>query len=161
MTSATFREQTETEDRRSWPVFQYVTYHIISHVGDKNCVKIVSILCNCHSGWALIWYYGFCYFQKQVFEPPHRRLEDRDEHQKNMEEAFEDMYMADTSMRSRCLYWMFQIKTIVFTLLLLFCLPLLNCSKACSVPVLHNYTYWYWKPAWIHKFNGFSIRHIW
>lgn len=114
MTSATFREQTETEDRRSWPVFQYVTYHIISHVGDKNCVKIVSILCNCHSGWALIWYYGFCYFQKQVFEPPHRRLEDRDEHQKNMEEAFEDMYMADTSMRSRCLYWMFQIKTIFF-----------------------------------------------
>uniref|UniRef100_A0A8W8IRD9 Uncharacterized protein n=1 Tax=Magallana gigas TaxID=29159 RepID=A0A8W8IRD9_MAGGI len=41
---------------------------------------------------------------KQVFEPPHRRLEDRDERQKNMEEAFEDMYMADTSMRSRCLY---------------------------------------------------------
>lgn len=34
---------------------------------------------------------------KQVFEPPHRRLEDRDERQKNMEEAFEDMYMADTN----------------------------------------------------------------
>ncbi|XP_056005221.1 microtubule-associated protein futsch-like isoform X7 [Ostrea edulis] len=34
---------------------------------------------------------------KQVFEPPHRRLEDRDERQKNMEEAFEDLYMADTN----------------------------------------------------------------
>ncbi|XP_061170812.1 centrosomal protein of 295 kDa-like isoform X1 [Saccostrea echinata] len=34
---------------------------------------------------------------KQVFEPPHRRLEDKDERQKNMEEAFEDMYMADTN----------------------------------------------------------------
>nr|XP_022338141.1 uncharacterized protein LOC111133779 isoform X7 [Crassostrea virginica] len=34
---------------------------------------------------------------KQVFEPPHRRLEDRDDRQKDMEEAFEDMYMANTN----------------------------------------------------------------
>ncbi|KAK3095585.1 hypothetical protein FSP39_016351, partial [Pinctada imbricata] len=34
---------------------------------------------------------------KQVFEPPHRRLEDKEERQKDLEEAFEDMYMADTN----------------------------------------------------------------
>ncbi|XP_033118084.1 uncharacterized protein LOC117117767 [Anneissia japonica] len=33
---------------------------------------------------------------KQVFQPPHKRMEDRLEHQQNLEEAFEDMYMAKT-----------------------------------------------------------------
>ncbi|XP_071956209.1 uncharacterized protein [Antedon mediterranea] len=33
---------------------------------------------------------------KQVFQPPHKRLEDRLQHQQNLEEAFEDMYMAKT-----------------------------------------------------------------
>ncbi|XP_052104935.1 uncharacterized protein LOC127737994 isoform X4 [Mytilus californianus] len=33
---------------------------------------------------------------KQVFEPPHRRIEDREDHQRNLETAFEDMYMAQT-----------------------------------------------------------------
>ncbi|KAJ8310633.1 hypothetical protein KUTeg_012498 [Tegillarca granosa] len=34
---------------------------------------------------------------KQVFEPPYKRLEDREDNQKVMEEAFEDMYMAETN----------------------------------------------------------------
>ncbi|XP_076097382.1 uncharacterized protein LOC143067763 isoform X3 [Mytilus galloprovincialis] len=33
---------------------------------------------------------------KQVFEPPHKRVEDREDHQRNLETAFEDMYMAQT-----------------------------------------------------------------
>ncbi|XP_052218468.1 uncharacterized protein LOC127836082 isoform X3 [Dreissena polymorpha] len=33
---------------------------------------------------------------KQVFEPPHIRMEDREERQRNLEEQFEDMYMAGT-----------------------------------------------------------------
>lgn len=32
--------------------------------------------------------------QKQIFLAPHRRLEEKDELQMNMERAFEDMYMA-------------------------------------------------------------------
>ncbi|XP_072033360.1 uncharacterized protein [Amphiura filiformis] len=32
----------------------------------------------------------------QVFQPPHRRLEEREENQLNLEQAFEDMYMANT-----------------------------------------------------------------
>lgn len=38
----------------------------------------------------------FSFQQKQVFEPPHRRIEDREDHQRNLETAFEDMYMAQT-----------------------------------------------------------------
>ena len=34
--------------------------------------------------------------QKQVFEPPNVRMEDREDRQKQMEQEFEDMYMAGT-----------------------------------------------------------------
>ncbi|XP_060075667.1 centrosomal protein of 295 kDa-like [Ylistrum balloti] len=34
---------------------------------------------------------------KQVYEPPYCRIEDKEDKQKNMEEAFEDMYMAETN----------------------------------------------------------------
>ncbi|XP_021355070.1 centrosomal protein of 295 kDa-like isoform X2 [Mizuhopecten yessoensis] len=34
---------------------------------------------------------------KQVYEPPYFRMEDKEDKQKNMEEAFEDMYMAETN----------------------------------------------------------------
>ncbi|XP_069104685.1 serine-rich adhesin for platelets-like isoform X2 [Argopecten irradians] len=34
---------------------------------------------------------------KQVYEPPYCRMEDKEDKQKNMEEAFEDMYMAETN----------------------------------------------------------------
>ena len=35
--------------------------------------------------------------QKHVFEPPHRRVEANEERQREIEHAFEDMYMAQTS----------------------------------------------------------------
>ena len=34
--------------------------------------------------------------QKQIFEPPHRHLEGKEEEQRDMEQAFENMYMAAT-----------------------------------------------------------------
>ena len=34
--------------------------------------------------------------QKQVYEPPNARMEDREEKQRNLEEKFENMYMAGT-----------------------------------------------------------------
>ena len=83
-------------------------------------------------------------FQKQVFEPPHRRLEDLDDRQKDMEEAFEDMYMANTSMRTRNLYWLFPIKSFLWTCFFCFvCFYLtavksfLNCWKFHSDVVWH------------------------
>lgn len=39
----------------------------------------------------------FCY-QKQIFIAPHRRLEDLESQQQNMERAFEDMYLAATGL---------------------------------------------------------------
>ena len=37
--------------------------------------------------------------QKQIFLPPHRRLEERADQQNDMERAFEDMYLADTDLQ--------------------------------------------------------------
>ena len=34
--------------------------------------------------------------QVQIFQPPHKRLEDAEEHQRDLEQAFEDMYMMQT-----------------------------------------------------------------
>ena len=35
-------------------------------------------------------------FQKQIFIPPHRRIEEKADEQRNMEQAFEDMYLQAT-----------------------------------------------------------------
>ena len=40
--------------------------------------------------------YLYVCLQKQVFEPPNVRMEDREDKQKQMEQEFEDMYMAGT-----------------------------------------------------------------
>jgi hypothetical protein len=42
------------------------------------------------------------HIQKHVFEPPHRRIEANEERQREIEHAFEDMYMAQTSKHSTC-----------------------------------------------------------
>ncbi len=39
---------------------------------------------------------GFPTLQKQIFVPPHRRVEEKSEDQRQMEQRFEDMYMAAT-----------------------------------------------------------------
>jgi len=40
------------------------------------------------------------FLQKQIFLAPHRRVEEKEERQLNMERAFEDMYMAATGNRT-------------------------------------------------------------
>ena len=52
-------------------------------------------------------------FQKQIFEPPHRHLEEKQEEQRGMEEAFENMYMQATGQcfvlhDSHVYFWSFK-----------------------------------------------------
>lgn len=55
------------------------------------------------------------FLQKQIFLAPHRRLEEKEERQLNMERAFEDMYMAATGNSA------FEILTSVLPYLALGC----------------------------------------
>ena len=57
--------------------------------------------------------------QKHVFEPPHRRIEANEERQREIEHAFEDMYMAQTSKQHMGMY----IFAISFSILHLCGLP--------------------------------------
>jgi hypothetical protein len=41
--------------------------------------------------------------QKHVFEPPHRRIEGNEERQREIEHAFENIYMAQSSKHMRLL----------------------------------------------------------
>ena len=50
-------------------------------------------------GWnvALCWcYIVLLFLQVRIFQPPHKRLEDAEERQRDLEQAFEDMYMMQT-----------------------------------------------------------------
>ena len=45
----------------------------------------------------LFFFFGLSSFQKQVFLPPDRRMEELSDKQMEMERAFEDMYMKQMS----------------------------------------------------------------
>jgi len=46
----------------------------------------------------------FSSLQVHIFQPPHKRLEDAEDRQRDLEQAFEDMYMLQTGLIS----WFFE-----------------------------------------------------
>ena len=42
----------------------------------------------------------FSSMQVRIFQPPHKRLEDAEDRQRDLEQAFEDMYMLQTGLNS-------------------------------------------------------------
>jgi hypothetical protein len=39
------------------------------------------------------------FLQVKIFQPPHKRVEDAEERQRDLEQAFEDMYMLQTGIK--------------------------------------------------------------